>query len=184
MNSELKEIKNLNKENEKLRKESGQKYFENRFIESELNYINNIQDMRKNNKILSITISLLLFVSIYAGLEHIFDVYGISDILLFSGDLVGSLIVGVKYEKKADNKLLKDLNFDIKSINKKQKELESKKEENIILINKINKKLINNNIVLDVLHNEIKNRDYYNNNSISNNNVNNKTKKLSLKKII
>ena len=169
------EIKNIKKENELLRKQSEEKYFENKVIDTELDFINHLQQMKQNNYIATSMVSLVVFLGAYfCSYDHI-DLNKVSEISLLLGDSAVALLVGTGVGNYINNKILKEIDLNNKTVNNIQEELITKKDVNLRIIQSINLRLISNNELLDHLKEE------RNNKIVVNNNIN---KKLVLKKIV
>ena len=176
-------LNKLKKENEKLKKEATDKYFENNILETELDFINHLKVMKDNNLVVTNLISFVVFTSIFFGFKSSFDLTSINDIALLIGSSSASLLLGTKVATTINNKMLKDVELDSKTVDKKQKEITSKMDTNTKDIDMINMKLISNNDEIADMNYFIRNNmnDIYNEEFIK---VESKPKKLVRKKIV
>ena len=179
MDNKILEIQKLKKKNRLLIKETENKYFENRSIDSQLDYMGRIQNTMNMNSKFAVVITFLVFMCSYALVNQLTEINTVNSILLLLTDSALSVLVGTKVGNKINELLLKKEELIDTDINETYNELKNRKEQNVVLIDRINKELMNNNNLIDDLSYELNNT--YNEYK---SNTNNKVKKLSLKKII
>ena len=172
-------IKKIKLENELLKKKSADKYFENKIIDNELKFYNQLQNLKKNNCLITISGSLLVSICIFLGIHQSFDISNIVDISLLVGSCATAVGVGYGVANSINNKLLSDLDLDCNAVDEKENELLNRRNDNIKLIDHVNRKLMINNDEIERIRNSGKKELI-----VSNSVVDKKERKLVLKKMI
>ena len=124
------DIYQIRKENELLKKQVSDKQLENKMIDAELVFIKHLQDMKRNNFILSIVGSFIVFTCTYFCINQSFSINDVNDILMLLGTTSSSIVIGAKLGNASSNVVLKDLHMNNNSVNEQELELIQKKESN------------------------------------------------------